>query len=327
MLDFYGLREQPFAATADPAYFYAPREYKECLFRIWTAVEGGHGPVIVLGRGGMGKTILLRKVLADMAADADRYETAVVASPSPAWTGFLLLETLLDRLHLAPERRSYDAWMEALNRYLLEDPDRLRILLVDDAQNIAKPSALEVLRLTQNLETPQRKLLNLVMFGQLEWAESLRAAPGLAGRASVVYVLPPFSLEDTRRMVEFRLRQAGAADGGPFFSEESVQLAHEYAEGVPGAVVTVCRNALAVAARLGQREIGKEIVLYTLEKTTLPNLDLDGDPTTPDPADLTEPEPGSSAVRPNSSRSRIPRALEEHANELLLRVARNRGLE
>jgi len=321
------LREQPFAATADPAYFYAPREYKECLFRIWTAVEGGHGPVIVLGRAGMGKTVLLRKVLADMAADAERYETAVIASPSPAWTGFLLLESLLDRLHRTPNVRSYDAWMEALNRYLLEDPDRVRILLIDDAQNLGKPSALEVLRLTQNLETPQRKLLNLVLFGQLEWAESLRAAPGLTGRASVVYILPPFSYEDTRRMVEFRLRQAGATEGGPRFSEESLRLAHEYAEGVPGAVVTLCRNALAVAARLGQREIGREILLYTLEKTTLPNFETTDDPAAPNSADLMEPEPGSGTARTNANRTRIPRALEEHANELLLRVARNRGLE
>ena len=48
-LSYFGLREQPFAATADPAYFYATREHKECLFRLWSNVDECHGIAVVLG--------------------------------------------------------------------------------------------------------------------------------------------------------------------------------------------------------------------------------------------------------------------------------------
>lgn len=323
ILNFYGLREHPFAATADPAYFYATREYKECLFRIWTSLEGGHGPVVILGRPGLGKTMLLRKVLADMAADTVKYNTAVIASPGPDWTPSELLRDLVERFGLAYSGEAVASGLETLNRYLLGNSQRINTLIIDDAQNLELPDHLEVLRLTQNIETPQRKLLSLVLFGQTEWSETLRQRPNFTQRLEAVFNLNPLSLEDARRLIEYRLRRAGLSDGRMLFEEPAVRLVHARSEGIPRTLVSLCRSALVVAARLRSQAISREIIQYVAERSILPEAGV----ATPAPEAAAAPEPVAPPAPPEAPlgfRQRLARAMEERANQLLLRSARNR---
>jgi type II secretory pathway predicted ATPase ExeA len=273
-LSFFGLREQPFAPTADPLYFYATREHKECLFRLWNSVDARHGIAVVLGNYGTGKTALLRKLLTGMAAAKERYQTAVIASPIPSWTSFALLEAIVAQFGVQPPRRSFAAYIESLNGYLLQHRDRINTLIIDDAQNLNKRGQLELLRLAQNLETHQYKLLNLVLFAQLEWIEVLRAAPNFEQRINMTFTLRPVLLEETRHLIEFRLDQAGAIAGlAPVFDDGAVRVIHAFAEGNPRVIVTLCRNALLLASQIKGREIGPEIILHTIEKTTVPDAE------------------------------------------------------
>jgi len=271
-LSFFGLREQPFAPTADPSYFYATKEHKECLFRLWSSIDARHGISVVLGNYGTGKTALLRKLLTGMTATRERYNTAVVASPIPSWTSFALLESIVTQFRIPPPKWAFTAYLDALNVFLMRNRDRISTLIIDDAQNLNKRGQLELLRLVQNLESHQHKLLNLVLLAQLEWIDILRAAPNFEQRIDFTYVLKPIPFEETRHFIEFRLRQAGG-DGSrsPQFEDAAVQAVHAYTEGVPRVIVTLCRNALLEAAQVKKRRITAEIVLRTIEKTTLPN--------------------------------------------------------
>jgi type II secretory pathway predicted ATPase ExeA len=270
-LNYFGLKEQPFAATADPAYFFAARDHKECLFRLWTAVDDRQGISVVLGNYGTGKTTLLRKLLTGMRSEPDKYNTAVVASPIPSWTSFSLLEAIVSQFGLAPRERSFVAFMEALNRYLLAKRDRVTTLIVDDAQNLNKRGQLELLRLAQNLETPQHKLLNLVFFAQLEWMPVLRAAPNFLQRVGLTYTLGGFNQRELAGMIRFRIAQAGGDEQAPRFDDGAVKAIHAYSEGSPRLTVTLCRNALLLAAQLRTRTIGQTVVLHTIQKTMLPD--------------------------------------------------------
>lgn len=271
-LKLLGLREQPFAPTADPAYFYATRGHKECLFRLWSGIDASHGISVVLGNYGTGKTTILRKLITGMAVDPERYCTTVIGSPIPSWTSFALLESIVAQFGLRPTKPSFVAYMEALNQHLLANRNRVCTLIIDDAQNLNKRGQLELLRLVQNLETQQRKLLNLVLFAQLEWTQVLRAAPNFEQRINMTYTLQPIQIEETRQFIEFRLLQAGGQKGQcPQFDEAAIRAIHAYAEGSPRVMVTLCRNALLVAAQLRTRAIGHEIILHTIEKTTVPD--------------------------------------------------------
>jgi len=274
-LRFFGLREQPFAPTADPAYFYATREHKECLFRLWNSVDNRHGIVVILGNYGTGKTTLLRKLITGMAAASDRYVTAVVGSPIPSWTSFALLENIVAQFRVRrPKEVSFVTYMDALNRFLMDNRQRICTLIIDDAQNLNKRGQLELLRLVQNLETQQHKLLNLVFFAQLEWMEVLRAAPNFEQRINMTCTLAPIQYEEVRHFIDFRLEKSGAMPGeGPEFDEVALRAIYAFSEGSPRVIVTLCRNALLLAAQLQVKQIGHDIILHTIEKTTLPDPD------------------------------------------------------
>ncbi len=324
-LDFFGFREEPFAPTADPTYFYATREHRECLFRLWNSIDARHGIAVILGNYGTGKTALLRKLLTGMAAARERYTTAIVGSPIPSWTSFALLETIVEQFSLRPSRRSFGAYMEALNRYLLLNRDHICTLIIDDAQNLNKRGQLELLRLAQNLETHQHKLLNLVLFAQLEWIEVLRAAPNFEQRINLTYTLKSVPLDETRHLIEFRVRQAsGVSDRSPTFDDGSVRVIHAFAEGNPRVIVTLCRNSLLLASQIKTRLIGSEIVLHTIEKTTVPDAEKRARavaaarlaPTSNTTVSLQREELVSREFGVN-----LPGSREQRASELLLRAA------
>lgn len=271
-IEYFGLKEQPFAPTADPAYFYATRDHKSCLFRLWSSIDERHGIAVILGNYGTGKTTLLRKLMTGMASEPERYNTAVLASPIPSWTTFSLLESIVKQFGINPSERTFGAYMEALNQFLLANRNRISTLIIDDAQNLNKRGQLELLRLAQNLETPQHKLLNLVCFSQLDWTQVLQAAPNFQQRINLTYTLSPLSVQDLTELIEFRLDQAGASGASaPKFEDDSVEIIHTYSDGNPRLIVTLCRNAMLLAAQIGRREIAPDIVIHTIEKTTLPD--------------------------------------------------------
>ena len=268
---FFGLREQPFAATADPAYFHAAPPFREALFRLWNHIDERQGIAVVLGDCGSGKTTLLRKILSGLTEAGHAYKAALVDSPLPMWTSYDLIMTINHRLGVTPAEFTFNGQMEALHWFLHEERGRITTLIIDDAQNLNKRGQLELLRLAQNLETSQHKLLNILLFAQLEWKEVLNAVPNFRQRINVTYTLAPLSLEDTRELIAFRLRQAGAASPGSLFSEEAITLIHVFTGGRPRETVNVCRNAMLTAARIGQPVVDADVALHTIDRTAAPN--------------------------------------------------------
>ncbi len=325
-LDFFGLREQPFAPTADPVYFYATQGHKECLFRLWNSVDERQGIAVVLGNYGTGKTTLLRKLITGMVVDPSRYCAAVIGSPIPSWTSFALLESIVAQFGLRPSEQSFVSYMESLNQFLLTNRQRICTLIIDDAQNLNKRGQLELLRLVQNLETQRHKLLNLVFFGQLEWMDVLRAAPNFEQRINTTYTLQPIQLEEVRHLIEFRLLQSGAQPGqGPEFDDMALRAICAYAEGNPRVIVTLCRNTLLAAAQIGHRKIGHEVVTHTIEKTTLPDPDK-RERVAAAIAEARKQGAMAMAAEPTAGRAAPggPTTRDQRAAQMLLRAARDR---
>jgi general secretion pathway protein A len=327
-LGAFGLREQPFAPTADPSYFCATREHKSCLYRLWRSIDERHGIAVILGAYGTGKTTLLRKLMSGMAADPRKYNTAVIGSPIPSWTSFALLEAIIRQFRLKPAERTFASYMESLNQHLLADRHRGNTLIIDDAQNLNKRGQLELLRLAQNLETPQHKLLNLVLFAQMEWSQVLRAAPNFAQRINLTYTLGPLQADEVREFIEFRLARAAERPKlAPEFTDGAVEIIHAFSEGNPRLIVTLCRNALLFGAQIDSRRIDQDIVLHTIEKTTLADParqeQLEAVSRAEAAGDAIGPARDARVVAwPQTSGPRRARAYDNQANDLLLRAAR-----
>src|ERR671917_1592095 len=59
-LDFYGLKELPFALTPDPRFIYFTPSHTEAMANLRYGIESGKGLIVVTGEVGTGKTTILR---------------------------------------------------------------------------------------------------------------------------------------------------------------------------------------------------------------------------------------------------------------------------
>lgn len=270
----FNLREEPFAPTADPKYFYFTKEYRECMYRIKNSISSRQGIVLLFGNYGSGKTSLMRTLISNISQNGTFYtNTAIISSPNPSWSVEELLEAIVTQFKIEIEGDSTYNYTNSLNKFLFDNKNCINTLFIDDGQNL-KEDHIELLRLIQNLESPQHKLLNIVIFGQLEMIPLIESQVNFSQRVNTAFVLNPLDFEDTKNLISFRLHQAGLAQNEDIFNGESYQIIYEFSQGIPREIVTICRNSLGIANRIGKRRIDQRIILYTIKNTTLKGLSL-----------------------------------------------------
>ena len=136
---------------------------------------------------------------------------------------------------------------------------RIIVLLIDEAQKLNALS-LEVLRMLLNYETNEFKLLQLVLLGQMELLPGLTNARNLMDRISFKYTLGPFSEQETREMIEFRLKQAGYKGSDTLFQKESFAAVYEVTKGYPRHIAMLCHKALKHLVMYNKPAVNKEII-------------------------------------------------------------------
>ncbi len=238
---FYGFREAPFHITPDPRFLFFSDKHREAFNHVLFGIRERKGFIQITGEVGAGKTTVCRAVLTELGA---RYRTALILNP--VLTGTQLLRTILVELGARPKKLDRAGYLEALNRLLLEAATQGQdvVLFVDEAQDL-DVELLEQVRLLSNLETDQRKLLQIVLIGQPELREKLdrRELRQLRQRITVRYHLSPLSREETLRYIGHRLRVAGGS-GRPSFTPWAIGAIHRYSRGVPRLINAVCDKAL-----------------------------------------------------------------------------------
>ena len=283
--EFYGLREQPFGVTPDPRFLYLSPAHREALASMFYGIDAERGFLALIAKPGMGKTTLLFQLLQQF---RNRARTAFVFQTqctSREFMRFLLLELGCE----ISGEQDLVVMHEQFNRCLLQEAHAGRrfIVVVDEAQNL-DPSVLETIRLLSDFETPQAKLLQIVLSGQPELADKL-ARPSLRQlrqRVSLLSTLEPLSGEEVARYVQYRLRAAGAGDT-LLFTPEAVALIAELSEGIPRNINNICFNALSLGCALRRKTVDAEILQQVASDFDLSNLRSDPGIRNFDPETLT----------------------------------------
>ncbi len=274
-LAHFGLEEEPFSPTADPAFFCAVPEHRECLRRLWRCVDQREGLGIALGDFGAGKTTLLRKMAADLLQEPDDYSVAVLGAPLSAWTSHELLAHIVLQFGVETLDTSVQGLCEAMNGHLLSNISRNCVLLIDDAHLLIRRGHLELLRMLQTLETPHHKLLTVVCFAHADWMQTLQAAPGFLQHAGVSCMLEPITARSLEDVIAFRLETAGRqnAPARPRFTRAALHAVHAFAAGNLRLIMNACRNALYAAFDRGVHTIDHELMLETVESVMQADID------------------------------------------------------
>ena len=242
---FFGLSKEPFSIAPDPRFLFMSEQHREALAHLLYGLGGGGGFVLLTGEVGAGKTTVCRCFLEQVPAHC-----AVAYIFNPKLTATELLQTVCAEFGIAAPAQagSVKAHVDALNIFLLaaHGQGRQAVLVIDEAQSLSA-DVLEQLRLLTNLETAERKLLQIVLIGQPELREMV-ARPELeqlGQRIIARYHLGALSLAETQQYIRHRLSVAGPSAALPF-SPAALLRIHALAGGVPRRI-----NLLADRALLG----------------------------------------------------------------------------
>jgi general secretion pathway protein A len=238
---FYGFREPPFNITPDPRFLFFSDRHREAYNHILFGIRERKGFIQVTGEVGAGKTTLCRALLEELGPS---YVTALILNPCLNPTQ--LLRCILTELGLTPGKADRATCLALLNEFLLAQLAQGNdvVLLIDEAQDLSA-ELLEQVRLLSNLETDQRKLLQIVLIGQPELREKLddRSLRQLRQRITVRYHLTPLSRPEIERYIQHRLQVVGA-NGRPAFTAAAIRAIFRYSGGIPRLVNAVCDKAL-----------------------------------------------------------------------------------
>jgi general secretion pathway protein A len=229
-LDYYGLKEPPFAITPNPRFLFYSDKHREAFNHLLYGIRERKGFVQLTGEVGAGKTTLCRALLNEL---GPTFSTALILNPVLDADG--LIKAIAMEFGLDVKGLDRLETVARFNEFLLKQMEdgRESVLIIDEAQDLT-PELLEQVRLLSNLETDDRKLLQIVLMGQPELRDRLDdyALRQLRQRITVRYHLSPLRLSELPQYVAHRLAVAGSK-GTPQFTAPAIWRLHRYSQGIP----------------------------------------------------------------------------------------------
>lgn len=262
---FFGLNEKPFNLTPDPRYFYLSESHREALAGLIYGVREKAGLITVTGPVGVGKTMILASFL-----DQIR-EHAETASFSGAVSGNRVefLNDLCSVLGITPEQDSLFGVSQAVKGFAIRKAGEGRsvVLLVDEAQALGLEE-LEHFHHLCNLETPEAKLVQIVLAGTEKLDERLKdkSMEALWQRVAIRCAIKPIEPEETIAYISHRMRVAGSPSS-ELFSDDALRRIVNFARGVPRLINLICNQAMISAYSSGRLPVvDEDAVLEALKE-------------------------------------------------------------
>lgn len=243
-LDYFQLSKEPFYITPDPTFLFLSESHKQAMANIVYGIGMKKGLMVIIGDIGVGKTMIAQALLAR--SDSEFLKTIFIDNADI--TSADLLQTICRHLEI-PASDSTSDNLNKLRNFLIDQDkaERTIALFIDDAHTMPDDT-IDSLVFLSNLETKDKKLLQIVLIGQpklntlLEKNELRHIKQRIAIRATISRLTQGESLE----YVKHRLEKAGAKDTSPFTKKALTRILKQ-AGGIPRVINSLCDNALVNA--------------------------------------------------------------------------------
>lgn len=263
-LRHFGLQQTPFSLTPNTAFYVDLPQHHEALEVLNTALNVGEGFIKVTGEVGTGKTMLCRKLMNDAPED-----WVIAYIPDPYLSPLELRWAFATELGLKhADTVDNQQLLQLLQHRLvaLAAEGKRVVLIIDEAQALPDDT-LEALRLLTNLETEQRKLLQVVLFGQPELDKRLASYKfrQLRQRVSFSYLLRGMSFYEVQAYISTRIDIAGVRQ--PLFSPGALKAIWKYSRGIPRLVNVLSHKGLMLAFGENKLQVDTKHLRYAAKDT------------------------------------------------------------
>jgi general secretion pathway protein A len=242
------LIKEPFSNSPEPEFFYESLQHVQCLQNLELAIRLRRGLNVVIGDVGTGKTTLCRQLI-NKFDEYDNIKTFLLLDPT--FTSPIEFLTALFNVFGIKEIPDGTAseWQlkEMVKNYIFEQgvvKDNTVVLIIDEGQKIPD-MCLEILREFLNYETNEYKLLQIVVFAQREFQNTLRERSNFADRINFLYELGPLNFNDTRSMIRYRIMKASKSGEIPLhFTYPAMRAIYDTTGGYPRKIVMLCHQIM-----------------------------------------------------------------------------------
>lgn len=264
ILGRFGLKSNPFVDTVNPDFFYRTEQHERAYFRMQVCAMDHRAVGLVSGPSGTGKTLLSQLLLKQL--DPQKFLPLVILCP-PRMTKTALLREILAELEEETESHHIHDLLSILHHRIIEEYHQGRriVLLVDEAHFLSS-EALHMIRTLSNLETPEEKLVTMILFAEENFVRRLahRSYSSLRGRIALRGDLGGLSVVETEQLLKFRVLVAG---GQPdMFAPDAFEEFQQQTGGIPREIAKLAYNALLEAHLLGREQIDAELLIHCKKK-------------------------------------------------------------
>lgn len=253
---YFGFSGSPFENTLDQRFLYLGEEHQEVLAALLYFIETKKGFALVCGDVGTGKTMLINSLLEQL---PETVSPVLIANPYVSSQELLLYLAYALRIKATGAEKVLEL-TDAVKNALLEakSRDRHLVLIVDEA-HLLSDQALEEIRLLSNIETPDQKLLQILLVGQYELSHNLDRPEmrHLRQRINVNRFLSHLNPAETITYIDHRLHQVGSSYAS-VFEENCGRLIFRLTKGVPRSLNRLCDNALLICMAEGRRQVNRK---------------------------------------------------------------------
>ncbi|MBE9544002.1 MAG: AAA family ATPase [Proteobacteria bacterium] len=241
------LKKEPFSNSPDPEFFFHSRQHLDCLQKLELSLLLRRGLNVIIGEVGTGKTTLCRQLIRRFAQKQET-ETHLILDPHFLNASEFLATVTKMLVGKKPVAGSHD-WQikEHIKQCLFRkgvDQKKTVVLIIDEGQKIPA-FCLEILREFLNYETNEYKLLQIVIFAQKEFENTIRKYPNFADRINLYHELKPLSFRDTRLMIKFRLEKSSNSRRKlNLFTYPALGAIYRITGGYPRKIINLCHQSI-----------------------------------------------------------------------------------
>jgi type II secretory pathway predicted ATPase ExeA len=259
---YFRLQRRPFSATPDPSCFFAPEPVQELFDELILRAESGQGIGILTAAAGTGKTLLCRRMAAELAA---RF-TPIYLPNANFPTRRALLQSILFELGKRFSRLEEQELRLAVYATLkqLTLAGRGAVMIVDEA-HLLNERLLEELRMLASLAEGEEPLTRLILAGQFSLEEKL-AEPALAAlnqRIACHACLEPLTRQQSIDYINFRIAWAGG-DSARIFAPQALERIAAACNGLPRCLNQLCDHVLLLSYVQEQPRVSETAVSEAL---------------------------------------------------------------